>query len=297
LEVGEMALTLDQPISLNYWTTDGKCIQQWGVMALAVKMRPHFSIRQCNTFHQLWAPQNEVGPVEYKLLNQAIVDLHMTGMNYIFNSMGHTVISGSEARREGVPPVPRLLEPQHVVLPREHSLQAVFPQRVEVPLIELNQDLLGSIATPIPLPAGSPLSTLQVDTQTKERHVQRIKEITKFMTEEMKTYTALKTREGDQMEKDNLEIIKAEMDRSASTLELYDTMLAETEAQEGKLWSSNPGPDWVCEMRIRVGSTFGPSSDRAVQDAQQKVMETLRKSIHELLADRQWDRVTPVTTP
>ena len=301
LEVGEMALTFDEPISLHYWTNvgtkDEKCTPMWGLMALAVKIRPNFIIRECSTFHQLWAPQNVVGVVEYKLLNQAIVALHMTGMNYIFNSMGHTVISGSEARREGVPPVHRLLEPQHVVLPREHSLQAVFPQRVEVPLIELNQDLLGSIATPIPLPAGSPLSTLQVDTQAKERHVQRIKEITKFMTEEMKTYTALKTKESDPKEKDNLEIIKAEMDRSASTLELYDTMLAETEAQEGKLWSSNPGPDWVCEMRIRVGSTFGPSSDRAVQDAQQKVIETMQKSITELLADRQWDRVTPVTTP
>ena len=93
------------------------------------------------------------------------------------------------------------------------------------------------------------------------------------------------------------EIIKAELDRSACTLELYSTMLAETEEKEGTLWGPNPGPDWICEMRIRVVSTFGPSSERAVQAAQQKVMETLRKSINELLADRQWDRVTPVITP
>jgi hypothetical protein len=133
-----------------------------------------------------------------------------------------------------------------------------------------------------------------VDPQVQERHAQRIKEISKWITEEKETFKVLKKREGDPKEIENLDIIKAELERSASTLELYDEMLSETMKQEGRLWGSNPGMDWICEMRGRVWSTFGPSSERKVQDAQQKALETLRKSVHELL-DRQWDRVTPVT--
>ena len=106
------------------------------------------------------------------------------------------------------------------------------------------------------------------------------------------TFVELKEKEGDLKEIDNLDIVKAELERSAMKLKLYDEMLSETSEQTGRLWGPNPGIDWITEMRGREWSTFGPSSDRKVQDAQQKALEVLRKSVHELL-DRQWDRVTP----
>ena len=102
------------------------------------------------------------------------------------------------------------------------------------------------------------------------------KEINKWIIEEEETFVELKKREGNSKETDNLDTVKAELERSALKLKLYNEMLSETS-----------------EMRGRVWSTFGPSSERAVQVAQKKVLETMKESVHELvqlLADRQWDQ-------
>ena len=101
----------------------------------------------------------------------------------------------------------------------------------------------------------------------------------------------LKEKEGDSRETDNLDIVRAQLDRSAMKLKLYTEMLSETSEQAGRLWGANPGIEWITEMRGREWSTFGPSSDKKVHDAQQKAMETLKKSVNELL-DGTWHRVT-----
>jgi hypothetical protein len=277
LLVGEMVLTLDKPIALTYWSK-GQWIQEQGVMAMAVRTQPHFSIRSCSTYHQL-GPKN-VEPLEYKLLHKSITELHTQGLIYLSNSMGHTVIPG---RGEGVP---RPFEPQRVTLPMETYLHATLHQEIETPLIDL--DLPG----PIPLPTGTgPLPNLQVDPRIQARQEKRMETIGEWIAEEKENYLKFKYKEEELKETDNLDVLRAQLERSARKLELYTEMLSETSRQVGRLWGENPAIEWITEMRGREWSSFGPSSDKKVHDAYEKAMETLKQSVDELL-DGTWSTVT-----
>ena len=81
-----MVLTFEKPRVLTYFEGE-KEVKTWGVLALAVKTHPYFSVRDCSTFHQ-FAPQNQVEPLEYKLVHKAINDMLHKGVKALIDYFG-----------------------------------------------------------------------------------------------------------------------------------------------------------------------------------------------------------------
>ena len=88
----------------------------------------------------------------------------------------------------------------------------------------------------------------------------------------------------------NVDIVRAQLERSAKKLELYIKMLSETSEQVEQLWGDNSAIDWITEMRGREWSSYGPSADKKVSEAYDKEVEKLKQAVEELL-DGTWSTI------
>ena len=116
------------------------------------------------------------------------------------------------------------------------------------------------------------------------------KEISKWITEEKGSFAELKQKEEELKETDNVEPTRAQLERSARKLELYTEMFSETSKQVGRLWGENPAIEWITEMRGREWSSYGPSSDKKVNEAYEKEVEKLKQAVEELI-DGTWSTI------
>ena len=103
-------------------------------------------------------------------------------------------------------------------------------------------------------------------------------------------YSKFKKKEEELKETDNVEPTRAQLERSARKLELYTEMFSETSKQVGRLWGENPAIEWITEMRGREWSSYGPSSDKKVNEAYEKEVEKLKQAVEELI-DGTWSTI------
>ena len=111
-----------------------------------------------------------------------------------------------------------------------------------------------------------------------------------WIAEEKKNYLKYKKQEEELKETDNVDITRAQLERSAKRLELYTEMLSETSNQVEKLWGENSAIDWITEMRGREWSSYGPSADKKVSEAYDKEVEKLKQAVEELI-DGTWSTI------
>jgi hypothetical protein len=114
--------------------------------------------------------------------------------------------------------------------------------------------------------------------------------ISEWIALERKDYLKFKYKEEELKETDNLDVVRAQLERSARKQELYTEMLSETSGQVGKHWGENPAVQWIHEMRRREWSSYGASLDQKVNEAYEKEVEKLKQAVEELM-DGTWSTV------
>lgn len=310
LLVGEVAMTLDKAHLLTYMNDQGQLIQRWGVMALAVKSTPMFSIRNCSTYHQI-SPKNELCAMEYQLMHKSIKTLHDRGLSYLANlMMGNAVIQEVSATVSEQPqyvqvlsPVDKLLpmvktkdEEQvhlHMVNPADLPVHTRTVQTPEVSLIDLQTvtqtDLNNtSTASITALPNGTALPNVQIDPRVQERWAARMREIEKCCNEERKIFSQLKkTLEEKAQELEDtfmLEVTKVKWTNSLRKYEFLDNMRMETALQTEKLYGEFPAADWINEMRIKIApleKELSQNEMKAQDESRVRMTETYHKAMNE----------------